>query len=389
MSWVPPTHIERQLYEAGLRGDILAQLQVLAGAELFIGQVRHEVDAEPDTVRWRVAVDPASRGTYRPLFTRGMLPPWHPDWVFHEVTLGWVADYPWPAPGQWLAVNPFTPAALNLPASSQDRAQWRTLHAEAAAAAKAVEADRCCVPSLTALHTGPLFGPLAFGLACGAHLAVSNGVPWNEAGTVCGDYTSERRRLRRSWDITDHDGWRRQTAFLLDYSNSPAEPEYALRVREQLRRSIGELPPADLWRETAAGSLQDRGAPPALVAEMAELVRRILRYEARFRADGLLAEDGWVTTASAYDYGRAVNLARWGLSARYCDPQQAEQTIVHAGALAKAAYSSWEGFSAGYTLGRVLRFDGEEYGHLYEGALAAHRLLTDDEGSPWRNIPWR
>ncbi|MEV3991350.1 hypothetical protein AB0J57_20825 [Streptomyces sp. NPDC049837] len=24
-----------------------------------------------------------------------------------------------------------------------------------------------------------------------------------------------------------------------------------------------------------------------------------------------------------------------------------------------------------------------------EGALAAHRLLTDDEGSPWRNIPWR
>ncbi|WP_344429148.1 DUF1266 domain-containing protein [Streptomyces lavendulocolor] len=277
MSWVPPTHIERQLYEAALRGDVQAQLRVLAGAELFIGQARHEVDAEPDTVRWRVAVDPASRGTYRPLFT----------------------------------------------------------------------------------------------------------------GTVCGDYTSERRTLRRSWDITDHDGWRRQTAFLLDYSNSPAEPEYALRVREQLRKSIGELPPADLWRETAAGSLQDRGAPPALVAEMAELVRRILRYEARFRADGLLAEDGWVTTASAYDYGRAVNLARWGLSARYCDPQQAEQTIVHAGALAKAAYSSWEGFSAGYALGRVLRFDGEEYGHFYEGVLAAHRLLTDDEGSPWRNIPWR
>ncbi|WP_444852190.1 hypothetical protein [Streptomyces sp. NPDC000229] len=41
----------------------------------------------------------------------------------------------------------------------------------------------------------------------------------------------------------------------------------------------------------------------------------------------------------------------------------------------------------------MLRFDGEEYGEeygdFYASALAAHRLLTGDEGSPWRNIPWR
>lgn len=46
-------------------------------------------------------------------------------------------------------------------------------------------------------------------------------------------------------------------------------------------------------------------------------------------------------------------------------------------------------FSAGYILGRVLRFDDEEYGPYYETALNAHRLLTQAEGSPWRNIPWR
>ncbi|MBH0246403.1 DUF1266 domain-containing protein, partial [Streptomyces cavourensis] len=99
--------------------------------------------------------------------------------------------------------------------------------------------------------------------------------------------------------------------------------------------------------------------------------------------------DGRVRTTVAYDYGRAVNLARWGLSARYCAPADAEQAIVYAGALGKSAHRSWEEFSAGYALGRVLRFDEEEYGPFYEESAIAHRLLTESEGSPWRHIPWR
>ncbi len=56
-------------------------------------------------------------------------------------------------------------------------------------------------------------------------------------------------------------------------------------------------------------------------------------------------------TTVAYDYGRAVNLARWGLSARFCGPADAEAAIVYAGALSKSAHRSWEEFSAGYALG--------------------------------------
>ncbi|MGR8006949.1 hypothetical protein [Streptomyces hypolithicus] len=40
-------------------------------------------------------------------------------------------------------------------------------------------------------------------------------------------------------------------------------------------------------------------------------------------------------------------------------------------------------------LGRVLRFDDEEHGSFYEQNVVAHRLLTENEGSPWRNMPWR
>ncbi|MEU8710421.1 DUF1266 domain-containing protein [Streptomyces sp. NPDC048565] len=377
--WISPSVTEHQLHEAGVRGDFEAQLRVLAGEDLYILAPKAEVDAAPDMITWRSHRDEAGRSC-RGVLTRGMLPPWHPEWVFHSVSLKWLAEFDWPDPYQLLSVNTGTPAQILFPATPPHRALWLRYHAEN---------DRPAGDRLIALRHGALHGPLAYGLACGVHLAVGNGVPWNEVGTAYREYALERELLSESWGITGPAGWREQLDALLDARNSPAEPDFVLRVREQLGLGLGEQPSADLWRETAAGHAQDIGASHDTVRNIEELVRRIVRYEARFRADGLLAPDGRVTTTVAYDYGRAVNLARWGLSARYCVPHEAEQAIVYAGALSKSAYDSWEDFSAGYALGRVLRFDREDYGTYYQDNVTAHRLLTESEGSPWRNIPWR
>ncbi|MFJ4856614.1 DUF1266 domain-containing protein [Streptomyces sp. NPDC088730] len=377
--WVPPSITEHLLYEAGARGDAEAQLRVLAGEELYIVAPKSEADAAPDLITWRPYRDGTGRNC-RPVLTRGMLPPWHPDWVFHGVSLRWVAEFDWRDPHQLLSVNTGTPAQLLFPATPPHRAMWRRYHAEN---------DRPGKDRLIALRHGALRGPLAYGLACGAHLAVGNGVPWNEVGTVYHEYVCELELLRDSWGITEPTGWRKESDALLDARTGPAEPDFVLRVREQLGAGLGEPPSADLWRETAAGHAQDIGVGHDTVRGIEELVRRIVRYEARFRADGLLPPDGRVTTTVAYDYGRAVNLARWGLSARFCVPHEAEQAIVHAGALSRSDYRSWEDFSAGYALGRVLRFDGEDYGDYYRSNVTAHRLLTESGGSPWRNIPWR
>ncbi|MGW7200715.1 DUF1266 domain-containing protein [Streptomyces chryseus] len=377
-SWAAPSETERLLHEAGMRGDLAGQLRVLAGAELYIGAPKAEVDAAPERITWRSHWNPAG-WSCKPVLTRGMLPPWHPEWVFHGVSLQWISKFDWD-PSELLAVNGGTPAQVLLAANPQDRKAWR----------------QYCVPSdqpdgarLIGLRHGALQGPLAYGLACGVHLAIVNDVPWNEVGTVYHEYSNEISFLREIWGITERSQWQAQLHYLLDARNSPPEPDFTLRVREGLRAGLGELPTADLWRETAAGHAQDLGAGQAKVKDIEDLVRRIVRYEARFRADGLLPPDGRVTTTVAYDYGRAVNLARWGLSARFCHPHEAEQAIVHAGALSKSAYHSWQDFSAAYALGRVLRFDDEKYGKWYEQNLVAHRLLTENEGSPWRNIPWR
>ncbi len=376
-NWAAPTETEWLLHTAGLRGDAAAQLRVIAREELYIAAPKAEVDARPDRIHWPAYRDASGR-RIKPVLTRGMLPPWHPDWVFHGVSLRWIADSGLLDGRTLLAVNAGTPAQAVLPTGPDQLIHWRRLH---------VEVDRPA--RLIGLRHGALRGPLAYGLACGAHLSLSNDVPWNEVGSVYREYTEQLRMLRESWGITERAHWQRQLDALLDARNSPAEPDFVLRVREELRAGLDEAPPAELWRETAAGHAQDIGVGHDAVREIEELVRRIIRYEARFRADGLLPPDGRVTTAVAYDYGRAVNLARWGLAARFCTPHEAEQAIVHAGALSRSAYRSWEDFSAAYTLGRVLRFDGESYGSYYQGNLTAHRILTEHEASPWRNIAWR
>ena len=98
----------------------------------------------------------------------------------------------------------------------------------------------------------------------------------------------------------------------------------------------------------------------------------ITRYEARFQADGILPPNGIVNSVFGYDFGRAVNMARWGFGGRFCDYRTAESVVLRAGELCRQHYTSWADFSAGYALGRVIRFDNETVrAHVRVGARAA------------------
>ena len=249
-NWAAPTETEWLLHTAGLRGDVEAQLRVLAREEeLYIGAPKAEADARPDLVTWRSYRDP-SGWQCKPVLTRGMLPPWHPDWVFHGVSLKWIADFGWRDPNQLLAVNAGTPAQVFLSATPDHRAVWRRIHEET---------ERPDGGRLIALRHGALHGPLAYGLACGAHLSVSNGVPWNEVGTAYRDYTEERTLLRDLWGITEPSGWKRQLDALLDARNSPADADFVLRVREELRAGLGEPPPPSCGARRPPGTPRTSG----------------------------------------------------------------------------------------------------------------------------------
>ncbi|WP_433323650.1 DUF1266 domain-containing protein [Spirillospora sp. CA-294931] len=227
----------------------------------------------------------------------------------------------------------------------------------------------------------PVWGRFAAALAVGAHLAVGNGTPWNSLDAA--DTTPEENRsmLADSWGVTDPASWREQMDALLEADNSDPVIQVVLA-----RRVRGADPRA--WRAAIEAWCREHDISAEGVQAALDLSGEILRYESRFRADGLLAPDGRVESVYAYDFGRAVNMARWGLSAGFCDREAAEECVLTAGHRANRVYASWAEFSAGYVLGRMLRFDGGEFGEWYERSLAGHRVLTDDPASPWRRMAW-
>ncbi|KUJ68115.1 hypothetical protein ACZ90_21285 [Streptomyces albus subsp. albus] len=372
------TDLEQRLCEAKARRDWDGYLRLLGGStELFLDMKKTRADADPDSV-WFLTQRDWLRRKYLVVRTRGELPPRRPDLVVTGCTLDWLLDS-WPEGVDRLLVNPGTPSQALFRGGRRRREHYRRT-------AASVPRPDGCPDQLLTLHAGPRQGPLAHGLACGAHLAVHQGVLWNDIGDVYDDYTCDVKGLRDDWGTTDHTTWQRQLTFLLRGQNTSRRVEFVLDVRREAAREHGGPIDEDTWRKRLTAAL----AESDLAEDWAQrLVSRTLAYEERFRADGLLPEGGFVRTALGYDYGRAVGFARWGVGARYAEPAEAEKAILRAGALCQERYRSWEDFSAGYTLGRVLRFDEDTFGHYYEGALEPHRALTRDPASPWRTIPFR
>ncbi|GCD96822.1 DUF1266 domain-containing protein [Embleya hyalina] len=226
-------------------------------------------------------------------------------------------------------------------------------------------------------------GPIAFGLGCGVHLSIVNRVAWNKIGPYFEGPRRDRTSLDLMWGVRDTHGWERATASLFRANHIPKDAELALDLRNRHRYAD----PAR-WRleterllPTAVPEVSDRQESP-------DPIGRILRYEERFRADGLLAPGEVVTSVAAFDFARAVTMARWAVGAGYCTTAEAVPKVAEAGRLCRAVYGTWEAFSAGYALGRVLWFDGDKYGSWYQEVLTAHHRLTSDPRSPWVTLPW-
>lgn len=384
--WQAPSEIEQRLYEAKLRGDWQTYLDVLGETRLFHPMSRQYAEMNPGRIIDTPYRHPVTNALCVAYYTPGLLPTPAADPVYFGETLeslsrSWAADF------HALVVNPGTPCEMEFPAPPAARALWHH-HGERGTPARKQR--------LRTLRTGgPLQGPTAHGLACGALLCVFNGSFWNAMAWHGRGFPGERIRLRDSWGITTRAEWRDSIERLLEGRMSSRVWEFALEIRGALSRAYGgRVDPAD-WRETVEDVMRRNAAEhgevpsPAAVAGVKQLIGRITRYEARFRADGLLPEHRHVRSVLAWDYGRASKMARWGLGARFCDIAEAEQAVVRTGHAAQLAYNSWQDFSAGYILGRCLHFDEEEFGVWYTDMLEAHRILVAEPESPWLTIPWK
>ena len=401
-AWTPPTDVEEALLRAKARDDWAAYFDVLARERLFFEIRRDAADAEPSRTVPVFGHDPRTGGLIWAVYTEGMLPPPEPHRVFDWNRLCWFAKVWQPADPPYIVVNPGSPCEAFLPAAPPYSAAWAQHSERFGAPERGV--------SLRTLRVGgPLDGPVAHGLACGALLFVRHGRAWNAMAYHGQGYPDERRTLREWWGVGSRAEWQQQLRDLLVVDGANAVWEFALQVRRAIARDFGGYVETSYWRETAARVLRRRATtetvitpdgvtstPTASESEtearvkgVQHLIGRITRYESRFRADGILPENQFIGSVDAWDIGRASGMARWGLGARYCGLKEAEAAVIEAGVAAAREYRSWQDFSAGYILGRCLHFDNEEYGEWYTDVLDTHRVLMSEPGSPWLTIPFR
>ncbi|MFI7291815.1 DUF1266 domain-containing protein [Streptomyces anulatus] len=377
---VAPTGIERALSAAVAGGSADAVVELLARTRLYVLVARLHADIPGWTAPLPAIRDEASGRTCVPVLTQGMLPPWHPEWVFREVSIGGLARI-WPYDVRRLAVNHGTPYAAMVDARPKRLKAWVKADEHSDGAQRGV---------LLTDAGGPPHGPLAHGLALGAHLALSNGLIWNRLGAAYENYATDRARLRSPWGIPHRAEYRDRLASLMKNQLVGRAQEAVLRTRHTLAHRLGRTPTREEWSDAVARTFAARDADDRAVADRA--LRYVTLYEEKFRADGVLDPDGRVDTLAAFDLGRAVNVVRLALGARYGDPHEAEQDVLRLGELARAAYSSWADFSLGYLMARVVHRaedDGPEAAEpTYRQSLTEHRVLTQDPTSPYRNIPW-
>ncbi|WP_406191727.1 DUF1266 domain-containing protein [Streptomyces griseus] len=377
---VAPTGIERALAAAVAGGSAEAVVEVLARTRLYVLVARLHADIPGWTAPLPTIRDEATRRTCVPVLTPGVLPPWHPEWVFRAVSLGELART-WPFDVRRLAVNHGTPFAVTVDARPKHLKAWLKADEHSGGPEHGV---------LLTDDGGPLHGPLAHGLALGAHLAVTNGLIWNRLGAVYEDYATDRARLRSPWGVPHRAEYRDRLASLMKNQLVGRAQEAVLRTRHTLAARLGRTPTREEWSEAVARAVAARDAGDRALAERS--LYHVARYEDRLRADGALAPDGRVDTLAAFDLGRAVNVVRLALGARYGDPHEAEQDVLRLGELAQGAYSSWADFSLGYLMARIVHRaedDGPEAAEsTYRQSLAEHRTLLQDPTSPYRNIAW-
>ena len=335
---VPQTAtVEQRLLEALKRGDLEGYLRALSDTHVLVFGSRRlaEEGLEDPRAPLGLVQDIGGQDKVYAVTPNQTVDP-GPHLVYHAMTLRTMLRKC--APLTWqLVVNQGSDHEGRIPVKKL--AAWVDNHPEA------IRPFSDYGDRLIAADSWGRQGALAASLACGAHLAVQNEAPWNAIGHVYKDYPADVRLLREGWRITEYDHWRSAVEELLAGADGAAESV----------RAAGETVTAHL---------------------------------AAMRADGIWEADpaAGPPDVRAWDYGRAVNLARWAAATKLSDMDEARETVQRAGRLAAAAYRDWREYSAGYVLGRLLHFDDVDRTKYYRSIRKVHRILAEDPASPWRTL---
>jgi len=224
-----------------------------------------------------------------------------------------------------------------------------------AAAGSGVVSSR---PAYQAFENGtPSRAQERWALAASAILATFNREPLDTFSSN-GSALGVRNTLQNWWGIGDRDEFLQALQWIDQGGHR--------QMFSALGARTAKLSPDELSQ--AESQLNSEDANSVMVAH---------RYYGKYSAQSIT---GW-------DYGRYINLCRWGVAAGYISEEEAWPRVMHAAQILQQSFGSWSEFGENYLVGREFwslsqtRIDGQQMRAIYQ-------KLLNDPGSPWNRIPW-
>lgn len=388
-SWRAPSVEEQELWDAQQRDDKNAYLAAMARTDVFVARpidpkVKSGFRKDPNYLTVRRGLRPALI-----VSTRGVLPDQPPEGAYWDDRMfpQWVQKLAaGPHASSHLLINTGTPLERDLTVA--EAAAWMDHNPRRVLYMSDLNG------TVRTLANEPVEGPLALGLACNAHLSVTNARPWNTLDRPFVRYKENLSGMRQLWLIDGPVSWQNKIDKMLDREKFPWPADHVFSIRTET--GAGLKPGGDLDADTAelcdavtawGKAIQIDGAA---LDDLVDIARWIVRIEAWMRRDEVLPEGGIVATQAVFHWARCVNTAREGYACGYCDRGAAEQIVEQAGRLCARTYGSWGELSAAYIIGRVLQMGRQGTAEqLYTQSLTRHRVLTRDPASPWLRLGLR
>jgi hypothetical protein len=177
------------------------------------------------------------------------------------------------------------------------------------------------------------------------------------------DMKHEKKMLASWWGVHSREE-------LLDMLDKLQSGEYGQRQAYwETRRRLVEAKTEDYLRViNEAASESDGGARAFIVATH------------------LGAVHGATLPITAWDFGRYINLCRWGVACEWITEQEAWDRVIPAARLLQSSYASWDDYAADYLLGR--NFWSPQDAHDNETIRYRVTLLKLPPKGLWATIDW-
>lgn len=214
-------------------------------------------------------------------------------------------------------------------------------------------------------------------IICGANLSLLNGTTLNSLTTLGGDFSKDdiEQMLEAHWDIDSRVSLLETIQWLSDEGHRG----YWKKIWACLQAI-----PRDEWSLSShkvAYQLSVDGADPETVREYTE---NLIDGISQISSLGLL-ENHTSWSCATWDYGRAINLCRWGFDAGFLSKEEALEKIRKFAGKLYTHYNSWSDLSMGYLFGFVM-WNSDSYS--LNKMLHGHYLLLNESKSPWQLIDW-